>query len=80
MPTYRYQMKRSGTGEVVTGTLKADSLILATQMVREMGGSRPAQLLAAIGSGNAGSSPISRAVVAATLSGSLPPFGTHMTV
>lgn len=38
MPTYRYQMKRSG-GDVLAGTLKADSLVLATQAVRNMGGS-----------------------------------------
>jgi len=38
MPTYRYQMKRTAGGDVVTGTLKAESMILATQVVREMGG------------------------------------------
>ncbi len=37
MPTFRYQMKRSG-GQVVTGTLRAENLLLATQHVREMGG------------------------------------------
>ena len=37
MPTYRYQMKRSG-GDVLTGTLKADSMAVATQAVRSMGG------------------------------------------
>ena len=37
MPTYRYQMKRVD-GQVVVGTLKADSQILATQQVRELGG------------------------------------------
>ncbi len=38
MPIYRYQMKRAG-GDVLAGTLKADTLALATQTVRNMGGS-----------------------------------------
>ncbi len=37
MATYRYQLKRTD-GQVVTGTMKADSLMLATQQVRELGG------------------------------------------
>jgi len=37
MPTYRYQMKPAG-GEVLTGTLQADTLAMATQAVRNMGG------------------------------------------
>jgi len=37
MGTYRYQLKQ-GDGRVVTGTLKADSLVLATQQVRQLGG------------------------------------------
>ena len=31
-------MRRSAGGDVVTGTLKAESMVLATQIVREMGG------------------------------------------
>ena len=38
MPTYRYQMRRSAGGDVITGMLKAESMVLATQTVREMGG------------------------------------------
>jgi len=37
MATYRYQLKRND-GEVVTGVMKADSLVLATQQVRALGG------------------------------------------
>ncbi|HUX16548.1 MAG TPA: type II secretion system F family protein, partial [Phycisphaerae bacterium] len=37
MATYRYQLKRND-GQVVTGVMKADSLMLATQQVRELGG------------------------------------------
>jgi type IV pilus assembly protein PilC len=37
MPMFQYQLKRP-TGQVVTGSLKADTLSLATQQVREMGG------------------------------------------
>ena len=37
MATYRYQLKRDD-GQVVTGVMKADSLVLATQQVRELGG------------------------------------------
>jgi type IV pilus assembly protein PilC len=37
MGTYRYQLKQTD-GQVVTGTMKADSLMLATQQVRELGG------------------------------------------
>jgi type IV pilus assembly protein PilC len=37
MNTYRYQLKRPN-GQVMVGTLKADSQMLATQQVREMGG------------------------------------------
>lgn len=37
MNTYRYQMKRPN-GEVVVGTLKAENQMLATQQVRNLGG------------------------------------------
>jgi len=37
MPTYQYQLKQTD-GRVVTGTAKAESLMLATQQVRELGG------------------------------------------
>jgi len=37
MPTYQYQLKEAD-GHVVTGTTKAESLLLATQQVRELGG------------------------------------------
>jgi type IV pilus assembly protein PilC len=37
MPSFQYQLKRP-TGQVLTGTLKADTLALATQQLREMGG------------------------------------------
>ena len=37
MATYSYQLKQTD-GQVVAGTMKADSLMLATQQVRELGG------------------------------------------
>ncbi len=37
MPTFQYQLKRPG-GQVVSGTLRAETLVAATQQVRGMGG------------------------------------------
>lgn len=37
MPTFQYQLKRP-TGQVITGTVKAETLPVATQQVRQMGG------------------------------------------